>query len=329
MRRFAPLLLAMLIASLLPSTPAASAPAHLTKTNTTSIHILGSFNGWNTALWTTDPGMTPDGTTWRDTVAIESWAVEQGYEQFKFVTDRAYDVPPDYCLCPDRVADYRALSGPVCAISGGLNVQMYADVPGQYAFTLDEAALTYSASLVQPFDATITGTVSIPGTSSPPVATVMLTKPGSPVASARALTDPATGRFSASRLDAGTYNLLVTAPGFPGGTANGVVVVPGGVTDAGTITLSGCTSQLRRQMCPNGIMSPSGQCPGAPWPNQAPDKSKLRLSECQLSQKSGEMRQRLANCLTCGAALTGVAPGERLKTIERPEFFSAVESSSS
>ncbi len=74
---------------------------------------------------------------------------------------------------------------------------------------------------------------------------------------------------------------------------------------------SGRTSQLRWQIWPKGIMSPSGQWPGPVYSLHRANKSKLWLSERQLSQKSGEMRQRLANRATCAPWLTGVAPGRK------------------
>jgi hypothetical protein len=240
MRRLATLFLLILAVGAARPVPGAVAPGAGAKTTTTSIHVLGTFNGWNSALWDSDPGMTPDGTTWRDTVAIESWAVEQGYQQLKFVTDRAWDSPPDYCLCPARLTEYHALSGPVCAIASGLNVQMYADVPGLYAFTLDETALTYGAELVEPFTGSLTGTVAYSGGATGPVATVWVNRPGNSYASARAFGDASTGHFEAPKLDAGTYSLFVTAPGYPSQTVDNVVVPPGGSIDVGTITLAGC-----------------------------------------------------------------------------------------
>lgn len=214
-----------------------------------AIHVIGSFNNWDTGLWTSDPGMTRDGSTWRDTLDIGQWHVERGYQQFKFVTDRAWDIPPDYCLCPSRLDEYTALSGPVCLVDYGLNLQLIAPAAGAYAMTLDETALTFQASLVEAYAASITGTVTAgtaqaPGALSAPAATVYVVRAGGNVLAASAGADPATGAFAAGPLDGGTYNLYFVAPGYLEAAVLGVVVADGGTTDVGTVPMqSGCTTQ--------------------------------------------------------------------------------------
>ena len=77
-------------------------------------------------------------------------------------------------------------------------------------------------------------------------------------------------------------------------------------------------SLQRLESVPSGIMSASGQCPGPRKGVQASSRANCGLRSCQVSQKSPETRQRLALRSMCAPWLTGVSPGEVLKTMGRP-----------
>jgi hypothetical protein len=213
----------------------------------TTIHVLGSFNGWQPSVFE-EPGMTFDGSVWRDTVSIGGDEVDRGYQQFKLVTDGNWDVPPDYVLCPDRLDEYGRLSGPVCPIAYGLNLQMYADVAGRYEMRLDETALTYTATLVRAFDGRITGHVSFPGaaasTQAAPTAMIYVSDEHAFVL-ARSRSDETTGAFEVGRLETGRpYSVAVVAPGFAEVQFANVVIPDGGSVDLGGITmLRDCSTQ--------------------------------------------------------------------------------------
>lgn len=231
---------------------------------TNSIHILGTFNGWDVSLWQTDPGMTRVAAfAWRDSVDIFPWHVNAGGQEFKFVTDRAWDDPPDYVLCTDRLDEYGPLSGPVCLIPSGANLFMLAGRAGRYELSLDEDVLHYSARLVEPFTARIGGIldfasldtrVRLAHDGSPirrtgrshadlPVGTVRIYREGKNVLLAQVQSDATVGAFSADSLDGGAYDLRVSAYGYLDAIVRGVTVAPGGATDLGSVTLSpACSS---------------------------------------------------------------------------------------
>ncbi|OGF24680.1 MAG: hypothetical protein A2V63_07710 [Candidatus Eisenbacteria bacterium RBG_19FT_COMBO_70_11] len=239
----APLLAGALILLTAPG-PSAAERHSANRAEATTIHILGEFNGWDTSLWTTDPGMTHVGNSWVGNFSVTPWFVAQGYQQFKLVTDRAWDLPPDYCLCPDRLNEYTTLSGPLCLVPYGLNAQMYADLPGRYEMVLDETLMRYSARLIEPFTAAITGLVRFNTAFMPlPAAEVLVSASGTTLTLARAFSDPVTGAFRVEGLDGGSYDLTVSATGYLPRTVTGVGVAAGGTTNAGVIALDrGCTS---------------------------------------------------------------------------------------
>jgi hypothetical protein len=234
----------MLAASMLLLAPGAARDGAAAAT----VHVLGSFNLWDVTLLQSDPGMVFDAGAWRDTVDIAAWHVRRGYQQFKLVTDRAYDVPPDYCLCPDRLDEYGPLAGPVCLMPFGLNLQILAPTPGAYLFTLDEAAPGFAVQLARAYTASVSGTVVAgsafgAGTMAIPNVTVAIVRPGGSAVVSDAPADPTTGAFAVTELDAGTYDLIAAAPGYQATLVPNVTVSEGGTTDVGTVTLvPGCTS---------------------------------------------------------------------------------------
>lgn len=216
-----------------------------------SIHILGSFNGWDESLWTSDPGMTRvAASVWADTVGIFPLQVQQGYQAMKFVTDRAWDSPPDYVLCPDRLDEYAALTGPVCPIPNGLDIVMLATTPGYYETTLDETALLYEARLVAPFTGRITGRLEfLAGNAARgvlPVADVQTyrTGAGSDLLVAVDRSSKVDGAFAVDSLAGGSYFLVIRALGYVEEVVPGLSLADGGSTDAGTVRLTpGCTTR--------------------------------------------------------------------------------------
>ena len=72
-------------------------------------------------------------------------------------------------------------------------------------------------------------------------------------------------------------------------------------------------------IAPSGSMSGSGQCPAPMYADQRWQMSNSCFSSGQLSQKSSVSRHRLAWVATCGPASSGVAPGEVLSTMGRPQ----------
>jgi hypothetical protein len=228
------LLCLLILASLAPGASAA-----------TSIHILGGFNGWDESLWQ-GPGMTEvEPGLWRDTVDIFPYFVDQGFQEFKFVTDQQWVTPPDYVLCPDRLDDYTRLSGPVCNVDG-LNLVMFAETPGQYELTLDENGLEYSAALQESFSSQVTGRIEFGGVQLRlPVATVRLGDAEILLRLAETTSDPIDGSFTLDRLGPGIFDIQVLAPGYQDGGLLDVTVPATGTVDVGTITLEpGCTSMF-------------------------------------------------------------------------------------
>lgn len=205
-----------------------------------TIHLLGEFNGWNEALFNSDPGMVQSsGCLWRDTVDIYPAVLPE--PEFKFVTDKAYATPPDYGLCDGGA--YDALGGPVCSVGPGAPMNLVltgADTPGRYAFKLDEDSLVYRATLAEEFTGSITGTIVYDTGLEPPfpVVTVSATRSSETTLLATAAMDANTGVFAVEGLDAGSYTIAIEGANLRDTTIANITISTGGTFDLGTITVT-------------------------------------------------------------------------------------------
>ncbi|MBN1827399.1 MAG: hypothetical protein JW958_14155 [Candidatus Eisenbacteria bacterium] len=211
----------------------------------TTIHVLGEFNGWSEALFTSDAGMDQvESCLWRDTIDVPPSVLPE--PEFKFVTDGNYTTPPDYVLCDGE--EYDSLGGPVCLLGEGSPPNLVltdADTPGRYQFTLDEDSLVYRAKILEEFTATIGGTIAYDSGLEPPfpAITVSATKDGGATAFASVSVNPSTGVFTLRGLDAGTYAVAIDGSNMRDTTLAGLVVTAGGTLDLGTITVTEITCQ--------------------------------------------------------------------------------------
>lgn len=159
--------------------------------------------------------------------------ITAGDHFFKFVTDGAFDSPPDYGS--DEVCRLE-LTGTIREVTGtGTAICITFPETGNYRFTLDEAALSYTIEQVQ-VDAPgiLTGLVGFAG--SPPAglkAFVQVLEAGSLNAVA---SDSTATRFTFDELPAGDYRIRFSARGYLPDTIS-ASVESGETTDTGTTTL--------------------------------------------------------------------------------------------
>ncbi|MCK4415071.1 MAG: carboxypeptidase regulatory-like domain-containing protein [Candidatus Eisenbacteria sp.] len=185
-------------------------------TDFSTIHILGTFNDWDTELWTTDPGMTNlGGCTWVDEIELEAGPIE-----WKFVTDGGWN--NDYVT-----AGTDGLSGSTQLGSGeGNNLQ--ADV-------LQDAA--YHVLL---FEDTSPASYLIAAEEDAPV-----TRSGT-----------ATGAFAIANLPAGTYELIIRADGYLDTHVSNVTLDGKQAVDLATINVTSASGALRGVMAFSDSPSP-------------------------------------------------------------------------
>ncbi|NNE07946.1 MAG: carboxypeptidase regulatory-like domain-containing protein [Gemmatimonadetes bacterium] len=80
---------------------------------TASVHITGTYSGWDTGLWDTTPGMTQMfPCLWMETISLTS---DDAFA-WKFVTNRAWD--GSYAGCDDCEIDEEARTGEVTPTNG-------------------------------------------------------------------------------------------------------------------------------------------------------------------------------------------------------------------
>lgn len=173
-----------------------------------TIHVTGTMTNWDTGLWATTPGMRSlGGCVWYDEVALPS-----GPLAWKFVTNRAFDAPPDYV----GTGGVGGLSGETVPGAGG-SPNLQAESPGD---------ATYSVFLNE---STAPATYAITLPEAAPLAAVEL----------------ATGNFEIPGLRSGTYELVVVADGFLDFHISNVVLDPDASVDLGTRDVSSASGEVR------------------------------------------------------------------------------------
>lgn len=205
-------------------------------TSVSRIQIAGDFTSWDLG---TAPDMTQTSScVWADTVTIST-----GTYFFKFITDNAFDTPADYggdegltLNQPGGPHDTYLVAGP------GTAIKTEVLVAGDYVFTLDEAAQTFTTTLLggEP-TGSVSGTVEFSGLSETPypAATVKLMDGATTVRTTTS--DPDTRTFSMTLVPDGTYSVEVSSPCFTTQVVSSVVVA-GGNTDVGVVGLTAGTS---------------------------------------------------------------------------------------
>ncbi|TPW03539.1 MAG: hypothetical protein FD129_3026, partial [bacterium] len=147
-----------------------------------------------------------------------------GRLQWKFVTNRSFDNPPDY---GSPGTDLNGLEGAVVEGSPGDDGNLLADVStgGPYLVGLDEQRLRYS---FLPYD---DGPIATP--------------------------DGTTGDFSVDKLRDGTYLLIIRGEGIVTRRISGIALVGGAGIDLGTINLSLAEVSIRGAVGFQGNPSPA------------------------------------------------------------------------
>ncbi|MCK4414823.1 MAG: FG-GAP repeat protein [Candidatus Eisenbacteria sp.] len=107
------------------------------------IQVVGGFNAWDADA----PSMTFLGSgVWVDTLSIDADCY-----YLKFRTNQWWDIPRDYggCTAEDPTCQV-PMSGPICLAAGEGTAIGLVDfaITGDYAFTIDEFAMTYDIELV-------------------------------------------------------------------------------------------------------------------------------------------------------------------------------------
>jgi hypothetical protein len=178
-------------------------------TNLSSIHMTGTINDWDTGTWNTTPGMhSLGGCVW-----FEEREFESGDIEWKWVTDKAWDTPPDYV----SIGSDEALSGFVDATSGE-NIKASIPADGIYYLFLIE--------------------------STDPAAYSILTEDEAPLDKS----DLVIGEFEILDLPAGTYEIIVLAEGFLDFHLSGVVLGEDEAKDLGTLNVISATGVIRGQV---------------------------------------------------------------------------------
>jgi hypothetical protein len=178
------------------------------QTQFTTIHILGTFNDWDTSLWESTPGMRYlGGCTWTDLLDLPEGTIE-----WKFVTDKSWDNPPDYVS-----AGAEGLSGPTQPSPGG-NLRAEVLEAGSYHVLLFEATSPPSYLIAKGEDAPV------------------------------AVSDPSTGAFEIPRLPAGTYEIVIVAEGYLDTHVSGVEIAEGQEVDLGTVNVVSAVGAIKGQV---------------------------------------------------------------------------------
>jgi len=175
-------------------------------TSFSTMHLLGTFNAWNTELWTTTPGMTYlGGCVWTEEVAFES-----GEIQWKFVSDAGWN-DNDYVTAGEE-----GLQGSVQLGGGGEETNLVAQIPetGDYHVLLFEGTTPPSYLIGAGADAPVVRS------------------------------NVATGAFSIANLPAGTYEIIIRAEGYLDAHVAQVVLDGKQGRDLGTIDVVSATGAI-------------------------------------------------------------------------------------
>ncbi|MFH1680112.1 MAG: hypothetical protein ABIH26_05635 [Candidatus Eisenbacteria bacterium] len=212
-----------------------------------AIHMLGEFNGWNENLWMTDPGMLRiESCLWIDTIEVFPDAIaDVPFVEFKFVTDRNYNDPPDYVRCDSLVSRDNITYWPICLVPDGPNLVFIVLNAGRFQVTLDEDSLQYRVLSIEEFDSRIVGSVAFDTGRQPPFPSIEIEvrKAGKDFVVARTDVDADLGTFTVDDLDGGAYDVAFIGTTLRDTTVSGVVVADGGTANLGTVVLTEVTCQ--------------------------------------------------------------------------------------
>jgi hypothetical protein len=203
----------------------------------TTIQMVGDFTTPGFSI-PDSPRMTlarVDGKcVWQVTVTLNAGTV-----LFKFVTNGRFDDPMDYGGSEAVTLAVPGGPHPTLLVSGtGTAIRVSVATTGNYTFTLDEEALTWTAeAAAPPPGGSIAGTVAFANLSTAPYPTARVEAFSGATSVAATTTDPTTRAFLLPGLAAGTYRLVVSASCFTT-TELASVTVAGGVNDIGPIALA-------------------------------------------------------------------------------------------
>ncbi len=201
----------------------------------TTIQVVGDFNDWS--LQAPQMVKLPD-CRWIDTLTVQP-----GTYYFKFVTDGGYD--DDYGG-DESVTLTLPGTHPVKLVSGGNALKVSIPNGGDYVFELNEAQLTFTATLLGDVPTgSIRGTVSFAGISATPYprAKVDLYQGSSETPLLSTQSDATTRAFSFQALPNGAYKVEISSPCFVTETRVGVSVT-GAEVDLGAISLAAGPSEF-------------------------------------------------------------------------------------
>jgi hypothetical protein len=186
------------------------------------------------------PQMTPvpGSCAWTITVTLPAGTV-----YFKFVTNGAFDTPPDYG--GDETVTLEVPGGPHATrlVTGtGTAIKISVAEAGSYTFTLNEQSLTWSAVPAgPPPGGGISGSIAFGGLSSAPYPIARIEAYAGTTLAGSTTTDPTTRAFALEGLAAGTYRLVAAASCFAT-VELGSVVVSSGAVDVGELAMAGSGS---------------------------------------------------------------------------------------
>ena len=173
-----------------------------------TVHVTGNHTGWTNGHWETTPGMAPIANCiWIDTIHIDPETLNDygpGVLGWKFILDKNWD--PSYGRPPGAAA---GLEGRTELVSGpGTELQATLDAAGEWVFILNETGkpddVRYRLVLVA--DAPL------------------------------GFSDETARSFEVDQLDPGTYEVIVTAPGYLTARLR-EVPLSGNTFDIGEVTL--------------------------------------------------------------------------------------------
>lgn len=204
-----------------------------------TIQMVGDFTAppFNIPI---SPQMTPGpgACSWTVTVTLPAGTV-----YFKFVTNGAFDSPPDYGGSETVTLEVPGGPHPTQLVTGtGTAIKINVAEAGSYTFTLNEVSLTWSAVAAgPPPGGGIAGSVAFEGLSSAPYPTARIEAYAGTTLAGSTTTDPTTRAFSLEGLTAGTYRLVAAASCFAT-VELGNVVVSSGPVDVGELAMVGSGS---------------------------------------------------------------------------------------
>ncbi len=235
----------------------------------TTIKFVGDFNGWDLST----PSMSKVAlTTWADTLDL----APDTYN-CKFVTDGAYDDPPDYGGDQTVTLDIPGSDITVLPVTNGdeTALSLRALVAGKYAFILDESRQVLSVALVGSGpEGVISGSLAFAGLNQapyPPAVVDLYDASTQPATQYRTvLSDPADGSFRFDTVPDGSYEIQVSTPCFASVSRTGITVA-GGEVALGTIALDAAGSDFSRIQLAGSFTDPQWDLGLAPDLVQDPD----------------------------------------------------------